>query len=240
VARDPGLDPFASRRSGPRLEARTFRCGQSFSSRARGVPKTWSGAEEREARGRAGPATPRVLAARLDLLPAERSSRGAATSWRGGAGSCRGCGSTRSIDSTPTRERLAGGPVPRSLAAARLPLHVRPRYAAGCPPARRSPTVQRFRVHLANHDVTLWAIPRAAREAAGVQAAHGLDLPWASSFDRTTSTRLHHVGPPSSNSEGGYRSTTTAPAPARRRRRGRPNLDEVTGPTRPRTRARPG
>ena len=32
-----------------------------------------------------------------------RSSRGAATSWRGGGRSCRGFGSTRSIDSRPTR-----------------------------------------------------------------------------------------------------------------------------------------
>ena len=32
-----------------------------------------------------------------------RSSRGAATSWRSGGRSCRGCGSTRSIDSRPTR-----------------------------------------------------------------------------------------------------------------------------------------
>ncbi len=44
-------------------------------------------------------------------------------------------------------------------------------------PARRSRTGSTASaVHLANHDVTLWAVSRAPLEAAGVQAADGVDV----------------------------------------------------------------
>src|SRR6266480_7719050 len=43
------------------------------------------------------------LAARSSCSRRKRSSRGAATSWRGGGRTCRGFASTRSIDSRPTR-----------------------------------------------------------------------------------------------------------------------------------------
>jgi hypothetical protein len=76
-------------------------------------------------------------------------------------------------------ERFAGRPLPRTLAAARLPLHVRPRLHGRvsvllgdrgrvrrlCRPPRAS----RRRVHR--------GVAGAAREAAGVQAADGLELP---------------------------------------------------------------
>ena len=59
-----------------------------------------------------------------------------------------------------------------------------PDYAAGCPHC--SAIADGFNgvaVHLAGHDVMLWAIACAAREAAGVQAAAGVEFPWASSFE---------------------------------------------------------
>jgi predicted dithiol-disulfide oxidoreductase (DUF899 family) len=84
----------------------------------------------------------------------------------------------------PTGGRLAGGPVPRALTAPRLPLHVRPRLRRRLPVLlsdrgriqrlRRPPRESRRRIHS--------GFARAAREAAGVQAADGVDFPWASSF----------------------------------------------------------
>ena len=59
-----------------------------------------------------------------------RSSRGAATSSRGGGRSCRGFGSTRRIDSTPRRERLAGD-LSEGARSSSSPLHVRPRLHGG-------------------------------------------------------------------------------------------------------------
>ena len=74
--------------------------------------------------------------------------------------------------------RLAGGPLPRALAAPRLPLHVRARLHRGLPVllgdrgrlqrGRRPPREPRRRI--------VGGVARAAREAAGVQAADGLDV----------------------------------------------------------------
>src|SRR5262245_21127282 len=54
-----------------------------------------------------------------------------------------------------------------------------PDYTAGCPSCSAiADGFNGFAVHLANHDVMLWAVsPGAAREAAGVQAANGVDVP---------------------------------------------------------------
>jgi predicted dithiol-disulfide oxidoreductase (DUF899 family) len=81
-------------------------------------------------------------------------------------------------------ERLAGRPFPRALAAPRLPLHVRARLH------RRLPILlgdcgwlHGSVVHLANHDVTLFAVSRAP--LAKLQAymrRMGWTFPWASSL----------------------------------------------------------
>ena len=80
--------------------------------------------------------------------------------------------------------RLAARPLPRALAAPRLPLHVRARLQGGVSGLldhrgwvrrlRRSPGQPR-------RDA-LGGVAGAAREAAGVQAADGWNFPWASSF----------------------------------------------------------
>ena len=78
----------------------------------------------------------------------------------------------------------------RPLAAARLPLHVRPRLRGGLPGLlverrhlqRRRPAPERPRRHVALR------LARAAREAAGVQAAHGLDVPLGVVSTEATST----------------------------------------------------
>jgi len=61
-----------------------------------------------------------------------------------------------------TRERLTGRPLPRTLATARLSLHVRADYKAGCPSCSAiADGFERIVVHLANHDVALSAVSRA-------------------------------------------------------------------------------
>ena len=59
-----------------------------------------------------------------------------------------------------------------------------PEYKAGCPSCSAiADGFDGFVVHLANHDVTLCGgLAGAARETAGVQAADGVEFPWASSF----------------------------------------------------------
>src|SRR5437764_12363027 len=52
-----------------------------------------------------------------------------------------------------------------------------PDYAAGCPSCSAiADGFDGFVVHLANHDVMLWAVSRAACQAAGVQATDGLEF----------------------------------------------------------------
>ena len=53
-----------------------------------------------------------------------------------------------------------------------------PDFAAGCPSCSSiADGFNGITSHLANHDGMLWAVSRAASEAAGVQAADGLDVP---------------------------------------------------------------
>ena len=54
-----------------------------------------------------------------------------------------------------------------------------PDYKAGCPSCSAiADGFNGIQVHLANHDVMLWAVSRAPlREAAGLQAAAGVDVP---------------------------------------------------------------
>jgi hypothetical protein len=81
--------------------------------------------------------------------------------------------------------RLAGGSLPRALAATRLPLHVRPRLHGRLSVllddrgrfqrVRGSPRQSR-------RDA-VGGLARAVREVAGIQTENGLDLSWASSLD---------------------------------------------------------
>ena len=93
--------------------------------------------------------------------------------------------STRRIGSRPTRERLAGGPLPGALAAPRLSIHVR----LWSPAHRRAPGMHRMllsrrslrRCHLSHlngrrHHPRL-CVDRPAAGARGLQAANGLAIP---------------------------------------------------------------
>jgi len=82
------------------------------------------------------------------------------------------------------RERLAGRPVQGALAAPRLPLHVRARLrGAGCPSCSAiADGFDGFAVHLANHDVMLWAVSRAPlAKLQAYKRRMGWTFPWASS-----------------------------------------------------------
>ena len=53
-----------------------------------------------------------------------------------------------------------------------------PEYTAGCPACSAiADGFNGFVAHLENHDVAMTAVSRAARQAAGLQAADGLELP---------------------------------------------------------------
>jgi len=157
------------------------------------------------------------LAARLELLEAEKELTRRSDELARRRQSCRGFGSTRSIDSTPTRERLAGRPLPRALAASRLSLHVRARVQAGCPSCSAiADGFEGFAVHLANHDVTLSAVSRAPLVILrAYKQRMGWSFPWASSIGGT-STSTSTSRSPRSNSARGPSNTTTGA-----RRRGR-------------------
>ena len=81
-------------------------------------------------------------------------------------------------------ERLAQGSLSRALAAPHVPLHVRARLRGGVSGLlddRRR--VNGIDVHLANHDVMLWAVSRAPIEKLpGYQRRMGWTFPWASAF----------------------------------------------------------
>ena len=119
------------------------------------------------------------LAARLELLEAEKElTRRSDELARRRAGAAVGPASTRSIDSRPTR----GAPCRSCSEDARSSWSIHfmfgPDYTAGCPSCSTiADGFDGFVVHLANHDVSLVAVSRApTREAAGVQAADGMDV----------------------------------------------------------------
>ena len=83
------------------------------------------------------------------------------------------------------RERLAGGPLRRALAAPSLPIHVRVRLQGGVSIlfGDRGCGFDGFTVHLANHDVTLAAVSRAPlAKLLAYQRRMGWSFPWASSL----------------------------------------------------------
>ena len=141
------------------------------------------------------------------------------------------------------RERLAGGPLQRALAAPRLPLHVRARLHGGVSVLlgdrgrvrrlRRPPGEPRRHA--------LGGVARAAREAAGVQAADGVDVSLGVLARQRLQLRLQRLVHRGATARGGRR----IQLPARRPRDGRdtgpgspsPSSRPHAEPTRPRTRA---
>ena len=122
-----------------------------------------------------------------------------------------------------------------------------PDYKAGCPSC--SSIADGFNgvaVHLANHDVALCGgVAGAAREAAGVQAADGLDVSLGVLVRQRLQLRLQRRRSPRSSSAREASNTTTG---ARRRSSGararrvaargrRPSSRPCAEPTRPRTSA---
>ena len=114
-----------------------------------------------------------------------RSSRGAATSWRGGGRSCRGCGSTK----TYRFETDEGSASLADLFRGRSQLLVYhfmfgPDYTAGCPSCSAiADGFNGIESHLANHDVMLWAVSRAPlAKLQAYKQRMGWTFPWASSF----------------------------------------------------------
>jgi len=68
-----------------------------------------------------------------------------------------------------------------------------PEYTAGCPSCSAiADGFNGFAIHLANHDVMLWAVSRAPLEKLqAYKQRMGWSFPWASSFgsDSTTTSR---------------------------------------------------
>ena len=112
-------------------------------------------------------------------------------------------------------ERLAGGPLPRALAAPRLPLHVRARLHGGVPvllgDRGRVQRVRRPPGEPRRHAVG--GVAGAAREAAGVQAADGVDVSLGVLVRQRFQRRLQTSRSPRSNSARAASSTTTGARP---------------------------
>ena len=140
-------------------------------------------------------------------------------------------------------ERLAGGPLPRALAAPRLPLHVRARLhgrVSGLLGDRGR--VQRLRRPPGQpRRHAFGGVAGAAREAAGVQAADGVDVSLGVLARQRLQLRLQRPRSPRSNSARGASNTTTGArsrSPSSRRSPVRLSSRQCPEPTRPRTRAR--
>ena len=119
-------------------------------------------------------------------------------SWRNGGRSCPGFESTRSIASRAMRAKR---PSLTSSEDARSSLST---TSCSGPNTTRVPACSAiadgfdgFAVHLANHDVTLWRVAGAVREATGIQAENGMDVPGRphSAMTSTTIQCLVHPGP---------------------------------------------
>ena len=117
-----------------------------------------------------------------------------------------------------------------------------PDYTAGCPSCSAiADGFDGFAVHLANHDVALRRCRGRRSRSSGLQAADGLDFPWASSlgsdfnfdFNVSFTEEQQREGTVDYNYRRAGHAMDIAPAPARRPARG--GLPE---PTRPPTRAR--
>jgi len=95
-----------------------------------------------------------------------------------------------------------------------------PGYTAGCPACSAiADGFNGFAVHLANHDVMLWAVSRAPLEKLqGYKQRMGWSFPWASSSGATSTTTSTSPSP-RSRSVRAPSSTASASRPCGRRRR---------------------
>ena len=150
------------------------------------------------------------LAARLELLKAEKELTRRSDELRGGGRSCRGFGSTRSIDSRPRRAaprwRTSSEGARSSSSTTSCSGPTTPPAAR---PARRSRTASTGSRHLANHDVMLWAVSRAPlaklRRTSGGWAGRFPGRPRSAATSTSTSTSRS----PRSNSAREASNTTT-------------------------------
>ena len=133
--------------------------------------------------------------------------------WRGSVKNCPGSGSTRRIALKPTRASASLTDLFRGRSQL-LVYHFMfgPDYKAGCPSCSSiADGFDGFAVHLANHDVMLWAVSRAPlAEAAGLQASA-----WDGRFpgrprSAATSTSTSTPCSPSSSSAKGLSNTISA------------------------------
>ena len=146
------------------------------------------------------------LAARLELLA---GGEGAHPAQRRAGAAAAGAAVGPDRQGVPIRhrrgERLAGGSLPGALAAARLPLHVRARLQGGVSvllgDRRRVRRLRRPPGQPRRHAVG--GVAGAAGEAAGVQAADGLDASPGRRRSAATSTSTSTSGSPRSSSATG-------------------------------------
>ena len=117
-----------------------------------------------------------------------------------------------------------------------------PDYTAGCPSCSAiADGFDGFAVHLANHDVMLWAVSRAPlAKLQGYKRRMGWTFPWASSHGGDFNADFS-VGFTEAQQREGESSTTTGARHAGRSAAGKgrsPRSRPRREPTRPRTRAR--
>ena len=92
-----------------------------------------------------------------------------------------------------------------------------PDYTAGCPSCSSiADGFNGFAVHLANHDVMLWAVSRAPlAKIAGVQAADGVDVSLGVLVRRRLQLRLQRLVHRGATARGGHPNTITSAAATR-------------------------
>ena len=153
------------------------------------------------------------LAAGLKLLEAEKNSHGAVMTLPGGG---RGCPWVR-IDEEYRFETDNGGASLADLFGGRSRLLVYhfmfgPDYTAGCPACSSiADGFNGFAVHLANHDVTLTAVSRAAfKKPQAYKRRMGWTFPWASSLGSDFNFDLNVWFTEEQQRKGGIGTTTVA------------------------------
>jgi len=106
------------------------------------------------------------IASRKKLLEAEKELTRRSDRWRGDVRNCRGFESIRSTDSTTDEGSASLVDLFRGRSQLLIyHFHVRPDYTAGCPSCSAiADGFNGIAVHLANHDVMLWAVSRAPLE----------------------------------------------------------------------------
>ncbi|ABA51169.1 hypothetical protein BURPS1710b_2552 [Burkholderia pseudomallei 1710b] len=151
---------------------------------ARRIAERSSGARRRLKGGTTDGDTPDRYARRMARRAARtaRCGKGAHPARRRARAAARGVAVGARRQGVPIRyrrrRRVARGPVPRPLATARLPLHVRTRLRGGMPVVlgARGRLRRLRRPSRASRRHARGGVARAAREAAGVSHAHGMEV----------------------------------------------------------------